>query len=774
MRIRLVLAFLLLFGAWMGSETYSTMCAEKTWLDFQQDFTWISRPSLPGPEASVQPSRNELAIEGATQGSEEAAFSEIERATNGIVDAIRKLEMGAENLDGAGRVALRIEKTENLLEKLTVLRNRIFFYAAEYEMQKSPDFDLPGEVFSTAEITQKCGDPSSKGLLKMIGLARSFLRAANSDEMNRLEVQIQEKEGKFLGQAVLVIDQIDRLNTVLNQEYKKLDSETRPTPWSSDSSSGLNESLQSGLLAGEVESFTRKGRSLLSNVFSTSEFALRSFSTKKIWFWGAMGLYGLGAVLLIFWYVRSLMAVTVAMGQVVDQLDAPLRISPITPFLTIKTLGEVANNLANARSNEFNRISAQKKRESEIAGAVAHEYGNNIMVIEGLLSMATGAYQSGSIEDVGVFLEKAMEGCNTAKSIVVPLRESGDSNGNKNVKGISLKRILQDETSKLASENEQQISLKLDPKCGGVRVDEDDFLSIIRNLIMNAQDSNSKMNRSRVSLYTHPLERLDSEIVMRLLDKTEAGVEFVCIEVKDEGIGIPEEIGNKVFDLGYSTKSDQERKKQPGAKGCGLHIAWNKVKENDGVIDFIRNASGGVTFRVFLPKALEYEIELPTEKSEQVKNPTVGGEILLVEDNPQVREVVEYMLKARGYTATSVPSAEAALIQLQTRDKKSPFSRIISDINLGIDCMSGHDLVLQLRDSQCNTPVLLITAYHKHEITTILDPAVHNYRILEKPFTPIQLYETLDRITDPPIDPFRISSDDGDDREFDLGEPVSA
>jgi hypothetical protein len=216
------------------------MCAEKTWLDFQQDFTWISRPSLPGPEASVQPSRNELAIEGATQGSEEAAFSEIERATNGIVDAIRKLEMGAENLDGAGRVALRIEKTENLLEKLTVLRNRIFFYAAEYEMQKSPDFDLPGEVFSTAEITQKCGDPSSKGLLKMIGLARSFLRAANSDEMNRLEVQIQEKEGKFLGQAVLVIDQIDRLNTVLNQEYKKLDSETRPTPWSSDSSSGLN------------------------------------------------------------------------------------------------------------------------------------------------------------------------------------------------------------------------------------------------------------------------------------------------------------------------------------------------------------------------------------------------------------------------------------------------------------------------------------------------------------------------------------------------------
>jgi hypothetical protein len=68
----------------------------------------------------------------------------------------------------------------------------------------------------------------------------------------------------------------------------------------------------------------------------------------------------------------------------------------------------------------------------------------------------------------------------------------------------------------------------------------------------------------------------------------------------------------------------------------------------------------------------------------------------------------------------------------------------------------------------------LITAYHKHEITTILDPAVHNYRILEKPFTPIQLYETLDRMTDPPIDPFRISSDDGDDREFDLGEPVSA
>jgi CheY-like chemotaxis protein/signal transduction histidine kinase len=469
---------------------------------------------------------------------------------------------------------------------------------------------------------------------------------------------------------------------------------------------------------------------------------------KKFFFWGAMAIYGLGVLYLAYWYVQSLMAVTVAMhrnskgaGNTPRSLVEEL---PSTPFLTIQSLGEQASALVEAKTKKFEIFSAQKQRESEIAGTVAHEYGNNIMVIQGLLMTGIDALKSGEYGDTLNYQRKALSACDDAKAIVAPLRESGQPARNRKVTGISLKRVLQEETSKLAAEDNQQIDVNLDPECMGVLVDECDFLSIIRNLLMNAQDSNCKVNKTAISLSTHPLERLDSEIVMGLLGKTEEGAEFVCIEVGDEGIGISEEIGNSVFNLGYSTKSEQERKRQPGAKGCGLHIVWNKVKENGGVIDFVRNATGGVTFRVFLPKAMKYEIELPTRPDELSKSPLEGGEILLVEDNSQVREVVELMLKARGYTTFAVANAEAALLQVKRREGKNPFCTIISDINLGVDCMSGLDLVSELRAIQCMVPVLLITAYHAYEISKDLDSKKYNYRLLEKPFTPIELYAMLD------------------------------
>ena len=756
----------------MGTETYSTMCAEKTWIDFQQDFTWISQPTR--TESSELPTKIEPPTEVGAQGSEVESFEGIERVIRGICRNFRQFEVGFENLSQAGCVALRKEKTANLLENLEELRQRVGLYAYEYQVYDSSEAENLAADSTTAAVALECCDPSSRGLLKMVRLARSFLSAANSAELIELGRVIRQKEGEFLEEATLVIAQIERLSTALRLGNKELDSENLITPLIVGVSSESFSEMKSGQLVGEVQSLTRRGRWLLEEVFRTSEYALHSYSTMKSVYWLSMAIYGIGAGMLVVWYWRSLVAVTVAMQQV-SKHPGDLTALPTSPFLSIQALGEEANVLASARSREFNRITDQKKRESEIAGAVAHEYGNNSMVIEGLLRMAMVDLRAGKHDVVGAYLDKAIGACNDAKEIVAPLRESGQSVAIKKTKGISLKRDLEEEASNLATDNSQPIALHLNPECSGVRVDENDFLSIIRNLLLNAQDSNSKANRSGISLSTYPLERLDSAIVMGLLGKTKEGVEFICIEVKDEGVGIPEEIGNKIFDLGYSTKSDQERKKQPGAKGCGLHIVWNKVKENAGVIDFVRNAGGGVTFRVFLPKALDYEIELPTEIVEEAKSSLVGGEVLLVEDNPQVREVVEIMLEARGYLTTAVPSAEAALIHRKKREGNNPFGTIISDINLGIDCMSGFDLVTELRLSNCYTPVLLITAYHTQEISTELDPDVHKFTVLEKPFTPADLYRKLDLIARFSIEPPGTCSDTGPDvdSDYDLGEPVS-
>lgn len=740
----------------MGNETYDTMCQEKGWIEFSKTrstlFSDQDRPSSllptesPDTDSSGQFTSNdppsedssistgEMQAHGYLYGNDQT-FKRIKKTVKSISASYKDFGKVPVGLDSAGRNALRYEKAKYLEEKLSNLYDMLEIYAFSRDPDPSQTCDATDEtVVGDVNKSMACDDLRFKGFLQIVEVARVALAKGSLSDLEEVIAKLDED---FSSQAKEVLAKIEPLK---NDMIAFMQTDQLP--------SRLSEKEYLKPLKDEVDQFYKSGSLLLVKVLDTSTIVRQSFTEKKNWYWGAMAIYGFVGLYWAFLYVQSLMAVTVAMqkttkgegnttGSLVEQL-------PSTPFLTIRSLGEQASALVESKTKKFEIFSAQKQRESEIAGTVAHEYGNNIMVIQGLLIMAIDALKSGEFGVTLNYQLKALNACDDAKAIVAPLRESGQPARNRKVTGISLERVLQEETSKLAAEDNQQINVSLDPECMGVLVDECDFLSIIRNLLMNAQDSNAKVNRSAISLSTHPLERLDSEIVMGLLGKTEEGDEFVCIEVGDEGIGISEEIGNSVFNLGYSTKSEQERKRQPGAKGCGLHIVWNKVRENGGVIDFVRNATGGVTFRVFLPKAMKYEIELPTRPDELSNIPLEGGEILLVEDNSDVRELIELMLKARGYATFAVPNAEAALLQVKRREGKNPYCTIISDINLGVDCMSGFDLVSELRAIRCMEPVLLITAYHAHEVSKELDPEKYNFKVLEKPFTPIELYAMLD------------------------------
>lgn len=718
MRIRIIVVLFALLGAWLGPKTYNIMCAEKSWQEFAKYFEMTHTEAETSPDNSSTEGKPaaDLKMVGIFElGGIEAGYAR-------IVEDIENYEAGFDNLNSAGEKALRAEKdkvvSRGLDAILSSLEKRTIVEPKDSERMTCCDPEL-NELFLLVSEVGKSLDQSSNEILGGLGTEIS----KQCDDWYNATQEFTKK-------------------LIVMQEY--VDSRAS----SSKDSPMLFGSTEFEDLKVARERFNSAGFELVGGLFKISKEANTTFTFQKRLLWSFMAMYGLGALCLAFWYVKSLIAVTGAMHRISkvtpDRTKSLVDELPSAPFLTNKYLGGgLGSALVEAKTRQFELFSGQKQRESEIAGAVAHEYGNNIMVIEGLLMTAIDALKSGENGEALKYQLKVLSACDDAKAIVAPLRESGQTVRTKRVAGISLERVLQEERSKLAAEDDQHIDVTLHPECMGVLVDESDFLSIIRNLLLNAQESNAKVNRSAISLSTHPLERLDSEIVMGLLGKTEIGAEFICIEIRDEGIGISEEIGNQVFNLGYSTKSERERKRQPGAKGCGLHIVWNKVKENGGVIDFVRNASGGVTFRVFLPKAMKYEIELPTRPSDPSKVQMDGGEILLVEDNDQVREVVELMLKAGGCSAFAVPNAEAALLQIKMREGKNRFRAIISDINLGVDCMSGFDLVKELRAIQCMVPALLITAYHSDELSRDLDPEKYNYAVLEKPFTPIELYAML-------------------------------
>jgi len=74
-----------------------------------------------------------------------------------------------------------------------------------------------------------------------------------------------------------------------------------------------------------------------------------------------------------------------------------------------------------------------------------------------------------------------------------------------------------------------------------------------------------------------------------------AGQKFITLSIKDTGIGIPEDIRDKIFDPFYTTKEGQ------GGTGLGLAVCSGIVKEHDGWIDVETNGGGGTVFHVYLP-----------------------------------------------------------------------------------------------------------------------------------------------------------------------------
>jgi signal transduction histidine kinase len=134
-----------------------------------------------------------------------------------------------------------------------------------------------------------------------------------------------------------------------------------------------------------------------------------------------------------------------------------------------------------------------------------------------------------------------------------------------------------------------KIKTRLDRAEGLPRVsgDADRLQQVLINLLLNAVQAMPDGGTIWV----------ETRSVRRTRPGLEEGAEhaFVSLSIKDNGIGIPEDIRDKIFDPFYTTKEGQ------GGTGLGLAVCSGIVKEHDGWIDVATNAGGGTVFSVFLP-----------------------------------------------------------------------------------------------------------------------------------------------------------------------------
>ncbi|HUF16441.1 MAG TPA: ATP-binding protein, partial [Thermoanaerobaculia bacterium] len=190
-------------------------------------------------------------------------------------------------------------------------------------------------------------------------------------------------------------------------------------------------------------------------------------------------------------------------------------------------------------------------------------------------------------------------------------------------------------------------------------------------------------------------------------------------EVEDTGQGIEADTHRHLFEPFFTTKE------QGKGTGLGLAVAHGIVERHDGRFEVTSTPGRGSCFRVIFP-ALMREAERPQGTVAGQNVPSGGGRLLLVEDDPSVREGLEALLEMIGYEVIAAGSAEEAMAL--TVDP--PPALLLSDITL--PGMTGPEMVGHLRARWPELKVVLMSGYLDESMQ--VNARRDQWRFLQKPF----------------------------------------
>jgi PAS domain S-box-containing protein len=367
-----------------------------------------------------------------------------------------------------------------------------------------------------------------------------------------------------------------------------------------------------------------------------------------------------------------------------------------------------------------------------LAGGIAHDFNNLLTIIKGYTEL--GLTRAKASPEVRADLERIEDASERAGGLVRQLLAFSRRQVlqpkvldlNAIVEGLDkLLRRLMDE----AIEMQTVVGREL----GRIKADPGQIEQVIMNLVVNARDAMPDGGRLTVET-----ENVDLGSAYARDHATVRPGRYVMLAVSDTGMGMSPDTIAHIFEPFYTTKESGR------GTGLGLSTVYGIVKQSGGYIWVYSEPGHGTTFKVYLPRVEEAVESLPVEKSGEGDRKRTGTEtILLVEDEPQLRELTRSVLQARGYEVVEAKnSAEAEQLAEKYGAK---IHLLLTDVIMpGI---SGRELAKRLSAQRPALRVLYMSGYTYNVIAQggTLERGV---AFLQKPFTPRVLVEKVREVLD--------------------------
>jgi len=388
-----------------------------------------------------------------------------------------------------------------------------------------------------------------------------------------------------------------------------------------------------------------------------------------------------------------------------------------------------AEDITERRSLERQLLQSQKMEAiGRLAGGIAHDFNNLLGVILGHSDILD--QQVGTSDRLRKSVEATRHAAERAAALTMQLLafsrkqviEPTVIDLNASVMEIEkmLHRVIGEDI---------ELAIRLEPGLGRIKADPGQLSQVLMNLAVNSRDA--MPNGGKLVIETANADLDDTYGRQHLGAKSGP---HVMLAVSDTGMGMDSETLSHIFEPFFTTKETGK------GTGLGLSMVYGIIKQSNGYIMAYSEPGRGTTFKIYFPRTEEGVS--PVQKTEG-EIATGTETVLVVEDEPALRELTCVLLEDAGYTVLESSGVEDAMEA--AKDMQRKIDLLLTDIVM--PRLDGRELASQMVSLRPNLRVLFMSGY-TDDVIIHRGVLAQGTLLVQKPFTKRTLLrkvrETLD------------------------------
>ncbi|HEU4699409.1 MAG TPA: PAS domain S-box protein [Gemmatimonadales bacterium] len=389
---------------------------------------------------------------------------------------------------------------------------------------------------------------------------------------------------------------------------------------------------------------------------------------------------------------------------------------------------------AQRRAEEQVRQAQKMEALGRLAGGVAHDFNNMLMIILGFSDFLLGSLERedprwADADEIRKAAERAS--ALTRQLLTFGHRQPLPTHT------LDLNEVIGDMERMLRPLGGERVQLvtHLAPALGGVEADRGQLEQVVMNLALNARDAMPE--GGRLTIETRDVTFGEGQGLRTVGIDLPAG-EYVLLAVSDTGVGMDAETRRHIFEPFFTTKPTSQN------SGLGLATVYGIVTQFGGYV-WVDSAPGqGTSFKLCFPRAAR---RAPAADAAARDAPRGGHEVVLVvEDEESVRTLASRVLAEQGYRVREAANGREALVVLEAlAGTDDQVALVLTDVVMPE--LGGRELAAKVAERHPATRLLFMSGYTDNEaLRRGLDHA--GARFLHKPFSPDSLAHKVREVLD--------------------------